>query len=306
MSSPHGSFDAKADVSGPRTGVLTAGAGAWALAGVSFLLLYGQVLRGLVSDWATDDNYSHGFIILPFALFFMWERRRQVIESQAAPSLLGLLMVLVGAVMLLVGLLGAERFLTRLSMLIVLAGALAFVRGWTTVRVLAFPLAFLLLMIPIPGIIFNQIAFPLQLLASHAGQTMLSALSIPVLREGNLIVLANTTLEVAEACSGIRSLVSLLSLGIIYGYFTDDRPGVRTLIAMATVPIAILANAIRVAGTGTAAHYLGLDAALGFFHSFSGWLMFGVAFGLLFLTTQGLLRLMPPRPCSPDSPVVSA
>jgi exosortase len=198
--------------------------------------------------------------------------------------------------MLLVGLLGAERFLTRVSMILVIVGGLAFVRGWPTVRTLMFPLAFLFLMIPIPAIIFNQMAFPLQLLASRVGETVLSTMNIPVLREGNLIILARTTLEVAEACSGIRSLISLLTLGIIYGYFVDERLSVRTAIALASVPIAVLANGIRVAGTGIAAHYLGDEAAQGFFHSFSGWLMFVVAFGLLFVTTQLVLRLLPPPP----------
>jgi exosortase len=154
-------------------------------------------------------------------------------------------------------------------------------------------------MIPIPAIIFNQIAFPLQLLASRAGEATLAALSIPVLREGNVIILAHTTLEVAEACSGIRSLISLLTLGIVYGYFTDSRGWVRTAIALATVPIAIVANAARVAGTGIAAHHYGPQAAQGFFHTFSGWLVFVVALALLFLLTRALLRVVPPAPPLP-------
>lgn len=260
----------------------------------SFLLLYAPVLRSLVSDWTTDDNYSHGFVIVPFAVWFAWERRARLGAAVVAPSVAGLLVLVGGLALLLVGLLGAERFLTRISMLVVIAGGLAFVRGWQSVKVLAFPLAFLLLMIPIPEIIFSRIAFPLQLLASRVGETMLSALSIPVLREGNLIILARTTLEVAEACSGIRSLISLLTLGIIYGYFLDSRLSVRTAVALATVPIAIVANSVRVAGTGVAAHHFGEEAAQGFFHTFSGWLVFGVAFGLLFLASHVVLRLLPP------------
>lgn len=259
----------------------------------SFLLLYAPVLRSLVSDWTTDDNYSHGFVIVPFAVWFAWERRGRLAAAVVAPSVAGLLVLVGGLALLLVGLLGAERFLTRISMLVVIAGGLAFVRGWQSVKVLAFPLAFLLLMIPIPEIIFSRIAFPLQLLASRVGETMLSALSIPVLREGNLIILARTTLEVAEACSGIRSLISLLTLGIIYGYFLDSRLSVRTAVALATVPIAIFANSVRVAGTGVAAHHFGEEAAQGFFHTFSGWLVFGVAFGLLFLASHVVLRFLP-------------
>ena len=267
---------------------------AWLLLAFSFVVAYGGVIARLVADWAVDDNYSHGFIIVPFALYFAWERRHLFAATPTLPSLAGLLCVLAGLMLLIVGLLGAERFATRLSMLVVLVGAVAFMRGWAAVRVMAFPFAFLLLMIPIPAIIFNKIAFPLQLLASRVGEAMLSALSIPVLREGNLIVLARTTLEVAEACSGIRSLISLMTLGIIFGYFVDERSSVRVLVAASTVPIAILANGVRVAGTGAAAHYFGDQAAQGFFHSFSGWLMFVVAFGLLFAMTHVVLRLAPP------------
>jgi exosortase len=270
-------------------------AAAWSAAAGCFLLLYWPVLAGLVSDWRTDDNYSHGFLIVPLAAYFAWERRTTLRNAAVGPSALGLGVVLAGLAILLAGLLGAELFLPRVSILVVFLGALAFLRGWAAVRVMAFPLAFLLLMIPIPAILFNQIAFPLQLVASRAGETVLAGLGVPVLREGNVIHLAHTTLEVAEACSGIRSLISLLTVGIIYGYFVDTRLAIRWTVALATVPIAILSNGARVAGTGIAAHYFGEDAAHGFFHTFSGWLVFLVAFGMLFVVVTLLQRVAPPR-----------
>jgi exosortase len=273
---------------------------------VSFLLLYAPVLARLVQDWAHDDNYSHGFLILPLALYFVWERRKRLAAIPRDPRMFGLSVVGLGLVMLLAGMLGAELFLTRVSIIAVAAGAVLFLFGWRTCGVLAFPLLFLLLMIPIPAIVFNQIAFPLQLLASRTGETALSALNIPVLREGNVIVLAHTSLEVAEACSGIRSLISLLTLGIVYGYFTDPRAGVRVLIALSTIPIAIVANGGRVAGTGVAAHYYGAQAAQGFFHTFSGWLVFAVAFALLFIVAQVLIRIIPPRRSTEQAPSVAA
>jgi exosortase len=272
---------------------------AWAAAGGTFLLLYWPVILRLVEDWSNDDNCSHGFLIVPLALYFLWERRTRLAALPVRPSLLGLGVVLAGLAMLLVGLLGAELFLTRASMIVVLAGAVLFVLGWPALRLLAFPVLFLVLMVPIPAIIFNQIAFPLQLLASRAGEVTLATLGIPVLREGNVITLAHTALEVAEACSGIRSLISLLTLGIVYGYFTDPRPPVRTLIALSTIPIAIIANAARVAGTGIAAHYYGPEAAEGFFHTFSGWIVFLVAFLMVFATTRLLLLVAPPQPQLP-------
>jgi exosortase len=281
----------------PAVGILTLG---------SFLLLYTPILVRLAQDWAHDDNYSHGFLIIPIALYFVWERRHRLASLTPVPSLIGLPVVAAGLMMLLGGLLGAELFLPRLSLVVVLAGVLLFLFGWRICRVLALPLAFLVLMIPIPAIIFNRIAFPLQLVASQVGETALSALSIPVLREGNVIVLARTTLEVAEACSGIRSLISLLTLGIVYGYFMDPRGGVRVAIALATIPIAILANGARVAGTGVAAHYYGAEAAQGFFHTFSGWLVFAAAFVMLFVVTHFLIRLFPPRADTGRMPAVAA
>ena len=200
--------------------------------------------------------------------------------------------------MLVVGILGSELFLTRISLLGAIGGSLLFLFGWQVIRILAFPLGILLLMVPLPAIIFNQITFPLQLWASEFGEFVLNTSRIPVLREGNVLILANTTLEVAEACSGIRSLISLLTLGIVFGYFTDSRQTVRTLIALSTIPIAIFANGVRVAGTGIAAHYFGSAAAEGFFHEFSGWLLFLVAFALLALAQRIIISSIPAPPFS--------
>lgn len=276
---------------------------------LSFVVLYGDVISKLVSDWATDDNFSHGFLIVPIALYFVYERRRALATAAHRPSLLGLLLIVGSVATLLAGVLGAELFLTRVSMLGVIGGTVLYVLGWRHLQILAFPIGFLLLMIPIPAVVFNQIAFPLQLLASRFGQWALELCRIPVLREGNVIVLATTTLEVAEACSGIRSLISLLTLGVVYAYFTDPRSLVRVAITATTIPIAIIANGLRVAGTGVAAHHIGAEAAQGFFHSFSGWLVFLFAGVMLFATTRMLLWMAPSRPESsgaPAAPLVEA
>lgn len=263
---------------------------------VSFAVLYGGVLRGLWHDWANDDNYSHGFLIVPLAAYFAWERRAALQAAASRPSIVGAVAIVASLALLVVGTLGAEMFLTRVSIIGVLAGTILFVLGWTHLRILLFPLAFLLLMIPIPAIVFNQIAFPLQILASQTGQAGLSALHIPVLREGNIIVLASTTLEVAQACSGIRSLVSLVTLGIVFGYFVDGRIWIRAVLALATIPIAVLSNGLRVAGIGVTANAYGPEAAEGFMHTFSGWLVFLVAFVFLLLVHRALVWLFPEHP----------
>jgi exosortase len=266
------------------------------LLALSFAVLYRDVLVKLVHDWTHDENYSHGFLIVPISLYFAWERRDRLMAAMPRPSLLGLIVVVGSVATLIAGQLGAELFLTRVSIIGVVAGTVLFVLGWQHLRILALPIAFLLLMIPLPAIIFNQIAFPLQLLASRFGEMTLWAFDIPVLREGNVITLANTQLEVAEACSGIRSLISLLTLGIVYGYFMHPGPWVRTILALATIPVAIAANALRVAGTGVAAHYYGPEAAEGFFHTFSGWLVFLAAFAMLFVMHRLIAWWAPPPP----------
>lgn len=271
---------------------------ALAAAAVSFLVLYWGVLVKLVHDWATDDNYSHGFFIVPIALYFAYERLDRLKRTDRRPSILGLIVIVGSLAVLTTGILGAELFLTRISIIGLLVGTTLFIGGWPVLRVLALPLGFLLLMIPLPAIIFNQIAFPLQLVASKFGEWTLHALSIPVLREGNVIILPNTTLEVAEACSGIRSLISLLTLGIVIGYFSDARTWTRVAVALATVPVAIVANGARVAGTGVAAYRYGPAAAEGFLHTFSGWLVFIVAIALLFAVQRALLACAPGQAAS--------
>jgi exosortase len=244
--------------------------------------LYADVIPALVRQWTADPDYSHGFFVVPLAAFFVWERRDALARVPIHPHAAGLAVLAASLIVFIAGRYGSELFLTRVSMIGVLAGLILFLAGWAHLRVLAFPLAFLLFMIPLPAIVFNQIAFPLQLLASRLGEMTISASGVPVLREGNVLLLPGRTLEVAEACSGIRSLLSLLMLAIVLGYFSERRIGPRVAIAVAAIPIAVIANAIRVAGTGLASYWISPAAAEGFFHSFSGWLMFVVALvGLL-------------------------
>jgi len=260
----------------------------------ALVMVYWSILRGLISAWSTDDNYSHGFFIVPLALYFAWERRRAIAAAPVRPSLFGVLVVAGSLFLLVAGLLGAELFLSRVSIILTIAGAILFLFGWPMLRILFFPLAFMLLMIPLPAIIFNKIAFPLQLLASNVGEYTISSLDIPILREGNVLILANATLEVAEACSGIRSLVSLFTLGLVFGYFVDRRVWVRAIIALSAIPVAILANGLRVASAGIAAHNFGSAGVEGLFHEFSGWVVFVIAFLMMFALQRLLQRFLPP------------
>jgi len=258
----------------------------------AIVFVYYDVLSSLVRQWASDDNYSHGFFIIPLALYIAWERRDLLRRAEPKPDLAGLLIILLSLGTFAAGVLAAELFLTRISLVGLVAGITLFVWGRAYVRQLIFPLALLPLMVPLPALVFNQIAFPLQLFASQIGEATIAAAGIPVVREGNVLELSNVTLAVAEACSGIRSLISLITLAIVLAYFSERRRVARTLVVLSAIPIAILANAARVAGTGLASHWFGARAAEGFFHGFSGWLMFGVAFAAL-VVVQGLLRRLP-------------
>jgi exosortase len=253
------------------------------------LWLYWPVLVPMARQWYVDPNYSHGMLIPLLTAYFVWERRDRLSGLAPRPSWAGLGLLLTGFFILMVGQVGAELFLQRISLLVVSAGLFWFVVGRRAFRVLVFPIAFLVFMIPLPAIVLNAVAFPLQLFAAQAATMCLVALDVPVLREGNVISLASTTLEVAEACSGIRSLMSLLALGTVYAYFTEQVMWKRWVIVVAAIPVAIAANAFRVAGTGVLAHYFGEEAAQGFYHDFSGWLVFVVAF-LLLLGIGSLLK----------------
>ncbi|HTS06932.1 MAG TPA: exosortase A [Candidatus Eisenbacteria bacterium] len=251
--------------------------------GALSLWIYWRTLAHLALQWWRDPNFSHGFLVPIFAAYIVWRKRDQLARSVPQPSWSGVAFLLAGIFMLLVGEMGAELFLARSSLLLLIAGLIILDLGWPFFRVVVFPWAFLLLMIPIPTIVFNKITFPLQLLASRLAAAVLPTLGVPVLREGNIINLSSIALEVAEACSGIRSLMSLLALAIMYGYLVDKRSWVRWTLAISAVPIAVFANAIRVIGTGLLVQYWDPEKAEGYFHESWGWLTFVLSLFLLYL-----------------------
>ncbi len=248
--------------------------------------LYFHIMLHLAGQWSKDPNFSHGFFVPLFSLFLLWQDRARLSKVPSAPSLWGLPILIFGVLILVLGVLGAELFLSRVSLLLVIAGLVIFFQGWSYFRAVLFPWAFLLLMIPLPAIVFNQITFPLQILASKVAAAVLPMAGVPVLREGNIINLPAMPLEVAEACSGIRSLLSLTTLAIIYGYLMEKRIWVRIVLAVASIPIAVAANSFRIVGTGLLVQYWDPDKAQGFFHEFSGWLVFVVSLVMLYLLHQ--------------------
>jgi exosortase len=224
----------------------------------------------------------------------VWVERETLLSIKVAPSWSGIAVVVLGLVVLLLGVYGAELFLSRISLVILLAGLVLSFGGWPLLKALRFPLLVLILAIPIPAIIFNQITFPMQIWATKLASALLQLFDVPVLREGNIIELSVMKLEVAEACSGIRSLVSLFTLAIFYGYFLEKSSIRRAVLAVASIPIAITANAVRIFGTGLCVQYWDPAKAMGFFHEFSGWVMFLVSLACLFIVHR-VMGLFPAR-----------
>src|SRR5882672_5665379 len=289
---------------------------------VALAFVYFTVLLKLGGDWWNDENYSHGLLI-PFVIgYILWQERQRFTDAQTSPAALwGTIGVGMSLLLLWAGVAGAELFVQRLSLMLMITSVVIYFWGFRLLRLVAVPLSLLLLSIPIPQIIFNRIAFPLQLFASRCAVGAMSFFNIPVLRQGNIIELMPLgasepkKLAVVEACSGIRSLMTLVTLAVIYAYFTqpkddhddDSKSGeIRTgrprsqhkvgrflksftfwrslILVVAAVPIAILTNALRVSGTGVLAHYYGTRVADGFFHTFSGWVIYIAAAVLLFAT----------------------
>jgi exosortase len=267
---------------------------AWGSALIFLLVaaIYYQVLERLVTDWWQIPDFSHGFLLPPFAAYLVWERRITLLATKPAPAWSGIAVMAFGLVILLLGIYGAELFLSRISFLILLAGLVLCFGGRPFIKELRFPLLVLILAIPLPSLILNQITFPLQIFASKVASDLLPLFAVPVLREGNVIVLPLMKLEVAEACSGIRSLVSLFTMAIIYGYFVERSAMRRVMLALASIPIAIAANAVRIVGTGLCVQYWSPEKAMGFFHEFSGWVIFLVSLACLY-TLHRAMRLFP-------------
>lgn len=251
--------------------------------GALLLILFGQVIAVMVKEWATDESMGHGFFVPVVSGYIIWQRRKDLVSVPIQPHWSGWIFMMLGFVFLALGTFGAEFFVMRAGFLTSLFGVLLITCGWPMVRALAFPLILLLFMIRIPLFLYSRITFPLQQFASAVAERSIDFLGIPVLREGNVLKLPSQDLDVVSACSGIRSLLSLTFLSLVYGYFFEKKTWMRAVLFVATIPIAILSNAARVTLTGLVSEY-DTSLAKGLFHTFEGWVIFMVALGALILT----------------------
>lgn len=253
--------------------------------------MYFRIVPDMVKVWYNDENYSHGFLVPLIAGYFLWQRWPDLKEREVKPDWLGLVIIILGVLQLLVAWLGTEYFTMRTSLIVLLVGMTLFWFGREVLKGMALPLGYLIFMVPIPYIIYDMAAFPLKLFVTKVSVAFLKIVGVVVLREGNIIMFPTTTLEVADACSGIRSLISLLAIAAAYSFVMKTSDVRRWIIIFSAIPIAVATNALRVIITGILAQWWGAKAAEGFFHEFAGMAVFVLAMVMLVAFGETLRRI---------------
>ena len=272
------------------TGAVVGRTSTW-LVGLLFLAIFAPVLADLAARWWDDSNYSHGFLVPLIAAYFLWHKRAELAVLPARPSRLGLAILSVGMALFVFGNAGVEYFLIAVSMVMALFGLALYLLGAEFIRRTWFAFFILLFMIPIPGVIYYSLTFPMQLLASKVSVELMQGLGMSVLRQGNIILLPDRPLEVAEACSGMRSLISLMAMGAIFGYMSQPKFWGKMAIFLLAIPVAVIGNVVRVFLTAMIAYVGQLDPTTEPYHTLLGLSVFVVAFVLLSILALGMRRL---------------
>ena len=254
----------------------------------ALVLAYWTVLEGMVEQWLHNEDYSHGILVVPVAVYLAWRKRKELKKATVRSDGRGLFMLFAAVAVFIVGELGAELFTTRVSLLVSVIGLVWLLCGLEVLKILSFPVGFLFLMLPLPGFIYRNVTFPLQMLASIGSVNVLHSIGLSALREGNVIDVGFMKLQVVEACSGLRYILPFLTLGVLFAYLGQKAFWKRAVLVLATVPISVGANVLRISGTGFIGLFWGNQAAEGFFHSFSGWIVFMVCIAVLSVLNFGL------------------
>jgi exosortase len=237
-------------------------------------LLGGPLLPELVRDWMRNEDYSHGFLVPFMAAYLLWRRPESWKWREAHSCWMGPVVVALGILFRLFAEIAVVQFGQRVSVLIVAAGLVLSLWGARGISGWGFPLAYLLLMIPLPGVLYDTLSFPLRTYATRMSAEWIALLGIPVFRDGNVLHLSRATLEVVDACSGMRSLISLLAVSGAYGYLYLPSWGRRLGLIAATIPVAVVGNILRLTFTGVLADRFGQEVAEGFLHTVSGMVVF--------------------------------
>jgi exosortase D (VPLPA-CTERM-specific) len=258
----------------------------------AMVFTYRETIAALYNQWMTNDDFSHGLLIIPISLYLIWKKRRELEGIPYRIDWRGLLLLIAGIMIYIAGELGAELFTTRVSMLVMAIGIVWLLFGLNVIKCITFPLLFMFLMLPLPGFIYRNMTFPLQIISSKLSVDMLHIFGVMAYREGNVIDMGFTQFQVVEACNGLRFIMPLFTVGVLFAFTNRKVLWKRLVLIAATIPLAIGANVVRIAGTGVVSLFWGAKAAEGFFHSFSGWAVFMICLGV-FAGIYYLLNRMP-------------
>ena len=255
---------------------------------VSFFLCYWTTIKGLYPVWINDEDYNYAFLIPLISAYLIWERRRQIISTPINTNMGGGIFFFLFLIISVYGILGSSPSAVRPAIPLIILSVTLFCFGWEMFKVLVFPLSLLIFMIPLPTLFGTVIGVHLKTISTLLGKAILMLAGISVFVEGNVIDLGVTQLQVVDACSGLRYILPLLALGVLFAYFFEKTRWKQIVFVISTIPIAILTNGIRIGATGILARLYGAEVAEGFFHGFSGWLVFMLAFALLLLLHVGM------------------
>jgi exosortase D (VPLPA-CTERM-specific) len=271
----------------------------------SFALFFWSTVTGLWHIWSTDGDYSYAFFIPLISAYIIWRKRNLISHVRPETNLAGGIFFLCFFVISLYGILGSSPSAVRPAIPLMIMAITLFCFGTDMFRILAFPLAILIFIIPLPTIAQAKIGVPLKLISTRLGEILLKLFGISVYVEGNVIDLGVTQLQVVDACSGLRYILPLFALGVIFAYFSEKQRWKQVVLAASTIPVAVLSNGLRIGATGILTKYWGPDAAEGFFHGFSGWLVFMFALGLLVACHKMLSAFFPgtTKRTIPEKPV---
>jgi exosortase len=255
---------------------------------VAMIAAYLPVLKNLIIVWANSDEYSHGFFIIPLAVYMIWRKRNLIQAIKPIPSWNGLIALTAVLIVYVLSSIMRISTVSSFTFLLCIAAIVLFLYGFEMLRIVSFPIFFLLLMIPVPEQVYSSVTLQLQLLVSKFSYAIASIAGIPIFREGNIIHLPNRTLQVVEACSGIRSLISLLTLCLVIGYFGLQSNALRALLAISSIPIAVAVNVIRVLLLITAFYFFQIDLTEDPLHTYLGVAIFIIALGVALCCLKGL------------------
>lgn len=265
-----------------------------ALTGV-FALLYASTFKDLYLAWSTEEDYSHGFLVIPVSLYLVWRKKGELIDQPMQPSNWGIVILVFWAAMYFLGYVGDISTFVSYSMIVLIFGMVVTIAGHKVAQLVLFPIFFLFFMIPIPSEIYTMLTNPLKLTATSASASLLHLMKVPVYQEGNLMHLPNYSMQVVVACSGIRSLISVVALALLMGYVTFRSNIRRTALFIFSLPISILGNVLRITVTGLLAYYVSSEMAEGYSHTLAGLVTFAISFIVLFLGAYLIQWIVPEK-----------